>query len=110
MPASYAQTRMWFIDRLERETGAYGIFRSSRLSGPLDTSALRRAFTALVELERGQLHVLANLLGRDAVREVLKNEAPGVAKRPAVFIVHGGYAASAKEAVPSWPLLFAAAV
>jgi amino acid adenylation domain-containing protein len=49
LPASYAQQRLWFLDRLEPESAAYHVPVVSRLRGRLDVAALGRALTALGE-------------------------------------------------------------
>jgi len=46
---SYAQTRLWFLDRLEPDSAAYNVATALRLSGDLDTMALGRA---VAEIER----------------------------------------------------------
>ncbi|MET9262182.1 amino acid adenylation domain-containing protein [Amycolatopsis sp. NPDC004079] len=43
LPLSYAQQRMWFLNRLEGEHGGYTIPLAVRLSGELDRSALAAA-------------------------------------------------------------------
>ena len=48
-PLSFAQERLWFLERLEPGTAVYHMAGSTRLTGPLDLAALRRA---LCELER----------------------------------------------------------
>ncbi|MCP3142127.1 non-ribosomal peptide synthase/polyketide synthase [Pyxidicoccus sp. QH1ED-7-1] len=48
LPLSFAQQRLWFIDQLEPGSPAYNIPSALRLSGPLDSVALERAFTELV--------------------------------------------------------------
>jgi amino acid adenylation domain-containing protein len=40
-PLSFAQERLWFLERLEPGTPVYNITRTYRLLGPLDASALR---------------------------------------------------------------------
>ena len=49
LPASYAQERLWFLDRLEPGGTAYNIPRALRLRGEIDVAALERAVVALVE-------------------------------------------------------------
>ncbi|GGN42460.1 non-ribosomal peptide synthetase [Streptomyces fuscichromogenes] len=46
---SYAQERMWLVDRMTGGAPGYVIPEVLRLRGPLDTDALRRALTALVD-------------------------------------------------------------
>ncbi|MCP4656440.1 MAG: non-ribosomal peptide synthetase, partial [bacterium] len=47
-PLSFAQERLWFIDRLVPENPAYNLFGGYRLRGALDLGALRRAFGEIV--------------------------------------------------------------
>jgi amino acid adenylation domain-containing protein len=49
LPASYAQQRLWFLDRLEPNSAAYNVPLASRLRGPLDVAALEQALNVLVE-------------------------------------------------------------
>ncbi|QSQ23762.1 amino acid adenylation domain-containing protein [Pyxidicoccus parkwayensis] len=48
LPMSFAQQRLWFMDQLEPGTALYNIPSALRLRGPLNTTALERAFTELV--------------------------------------------------------------
>ncbi|MFP2934434.1 condensation domain-containing protein, partial [Pyxidicoccus sp. 3LG] len=48
LPLSFAQQRLWFIDRLEPGSALYNILTPVRLKGTLDSAALERAFTELV--------------------------------------------------------------
>jgi aspartate racemase len=47
-PLSYAQELMWLIDRLTPGTSAYNVPRMTRIKGPLDLDALRRALDEIV--------------------------------------------------------------
>ncbi len=47
-PASFAQERLWFLDRLSPGTAAYNLPAALRLRGALDADALERALGALV--------------------------------------------------------------
>jgi amino acid adenylation domain-containing protein len=50
MPLSFAQRRLWFLDRLDRQAGAaYHVNVALRLSGALNVEALRRAIARIVE-------------------------------------------------------------
>jgi amino acid adenylation domain-containing protein len=43
-PLSFAQQRLWFLDRFDSSTPAYNISVAVRLNGPLDLSCLSRTF------------------------------------------------------------------
>src|SRR5689334_20222554 len=47
-PASFAQQRMWFLERFEGGA-VYNVPVTTRLRGTLDVAALERAFEALIE-------------------------------------------------------------
>jgi pristinamycin I synthase-3/4 len=46
--ASYAQSRLWFLWRLEPSSAAYNMSSALELLGPLDERALRQTFDALI--------------------------------------------------------------
>ncbi|MCY1047782.1 amino acid adenylation domain-containing protein [Corallococcus sp. bb12-1] len=46
-PLSFAQQRLWFFERLEPGTSVYNLHTMLRCDGPLDVSALVRAFESL---------------------------------------------------------------
>ncbi|MFT4199146.1 amino acid adenylation domain-containing protein, partial [Gordonia sp. (in: high G+C Gram-positive bacteria)] len=48
VPLSFAQQRIWFINRFEEGSAAYNIPTVLRLSGPVDAEALRRALVDVV--------------------------------------------------------------
>ncbi|MFL1599726.1 amino acid adenylation domain-containing protein, partial [Gordonia amicalis] len=48
LPLSFAQRRMWFINQFDASSGAYNIVAGLRLTGDLDTDALRAAFLDVV--------------------------------------------------------------
>ncbi|EPX59029.1 Long-chain-fatty-acid--CoA ligase [Cystobacter fuscus DSM 2262] len=48
IPVSYAQRRLWFMDRLEPNSAAYNMPFALRLEGALDTEILRRSFELIV--------------------------------------------------------------
>ncbi|RKH18541.1 amino acid adenylation domain-containing protein, partial [Corallococcus sp. CA041A] len=48
LPLSFAQQRMWFLDRMEPGQALYNIPLALRLSGPLDVEVLRRTFAEIV--------------------------------------------------------------
>ncbi|RIL12524.1 non-ribosomal peptide synthetase [bacterium] len=47
-PLSFAQERMWVLDRLEPGNPAYNIFQAVRLDGPLDAGILQRSLDEVV--------------------------------------------------------------
>ena len=47
-PLSFAQQRLWLLDRLDPENPAYNIPMAVRLSGPIDLAVLDRAMTEVV--------------------------------------------------------------
>ncbi len=47
-PLSFAQQRLWFLDRLEPGNNTHNVFRALHWSGPLDAGALRRAVAEIV--------------------------------------------------------------
>ena len=49
LPLSFAQQRLWFLDRLEGSSAEYNMSQALRLHGELDVAALERAIHALVE-------------------------------------------------------------
>lgn len=48
-PLTVGQTRLWFADRMDPGDPAYNMPIVRRLTGPLDTEAMRRAFAASVQ-------------------------------------------------------------
>src|SRR5215475_6023132 len=48
-PLSYAQQRLWFIDRLEGRSTEYNMPEALRLRGELDLEALERTINTIVE-------------------------------------------------------------
>ncbi|MFI7500905.1 amino acid adenylation domain-containing protein [Streptomyces sp. NPDC049687] len=49
LPLSYAQSRMWLLQRLDPDSPAYNVCLAIRLRGPLDARALHRALQGLLD-------------------------------------------------------------
>src|SRR6185312_7426303 len=49
IPLSFSQSRLWFVDQLNRGSNEYHLPEAIRLKGTLDVKSLERAFNALVE-------------------------------------------------------------
>ncbi len=49
IPLSWAQERLWFVNQLEGESGAYTIDLTMRLRGNLNIKALEKAFQAIIQ-------------------------------------------------------------
>jgi amino acid adenylation domain-containing protein len=47
LPLSYAQQRLWFIHQMEPEQISYNLPGAAKISGPLDVSALTKAFVEI---------------------------------------------------------------
>src|SRR3989475_8634677 len=59
-PLSFAQQRLWVLDRLEPGNGVYNLAFAVRLDGPLDPDALQSALDEIVgrhEVLRAEFHV-----------------------------------------------------
>ncbi|WP_420125381.1 amino acid adenylation domain-containing protein, partial [Longimicrobium sp.] len=74
LPLSFAQERLWFLDRMEPDSPFYNVPGATRLSGPLDAAALERALgeivrrhealrTVYAEGEHGPVQVIAPFAG-----------------------------------------------
>ncbi|RPI48152.1 MAG: amino acid adenylation domain-containing protein, partial [Betaproteobacteria bacterium] len=48
LPLSFAQKRLWFLDRLLPQKAAYNVPIAWRLEGPLDTASLQRALMSVL--------------------------------------------------------------
>ncbi|MET0395626.1 MAG: amino acid adenylation domain-containing protein, partial [Longimicrobiaceae bacterium] len=63
LPLSFAQERLWFIDRMEPGSAAYNIPVARRLWGGLDVAALRRALGEIVRRHETLRTVFAEVDG-----------------------------------------------
>ena len=74
LPLSFAQERLWFLDRLEPGSAVYNVPRALRLGGALDAAALERALGEIVrrhealrtvfrETDAGPVQVVAPFAG-----------------------------------------------
>ncbi|HEX7185752.1 MAG TPA: amino acid adenylation domain-containing protein, partial [Thermoanaerobaculia bacterium] len=79
-PLSFAQERLWFLDRLQPGGSLYNIPAVLRLSGELDVEALRRSFTEIVRRHGSLRTIFVDADG--APRQALTS--PGEAALPVV--------------------------
>jgi amino acid adenylation domain-containing protein len=63
LPLSFAQERLWFIDRMEPESAAYNIPAALRMTGVLDERALERALGEIVRRHEALRTVFAEADG-----------------------------------------------
>ncbi|HEX2188915.1 MAG TPA: amino acid adenylation domain-containing protein, partial [Longimicrobiaceae bacterium] len=70
LPLSFAQQRLWFIDRLQPGTAAYNLSAAMRVRGPLDAAALRRSLTEVARRHEAVRTVLVDA-GGEPVQVIL---------------------------------------
>nr|VFK29257.1 MAG: HAD-superfamily phosphatase, subfamily IIIC/FkbH-like domain-containing protein/amino acid adenylation domain-containing protein [Candidatus Kentron sp. MB]VFK34225.1 MAG: HAD-superfamily phosphatase, subfamily IIIC/FkbH-like domain-containing protein/amino acid adenylation domain-containing protein [Candidatus Kentron sp. MB]VFK76359.1 MAG: HAD-superfamily phosphatase, subfamily IIIC/FkbH-like domain-containing protein/amino acid adenylation domain-containing protein [Candidatus Kentron len=68
LPLSFAQQRLWFLDRLEGESATYNIVAAVRLDGQLDREALARSLGMLVERHESLRTVFPTVDGAPVAR------------------------------------------
>jgi amino acid adenylation domain-containing protein len=66
LPLSFAQERLWFLDRLSPGSPAYNLPLALRVRGELDLSVLTRALSQAVERHEALRTTFANLEGKPA--------------------------------------------
>ena len=71
LPLSFAQTRIWFITRMEEGSSSYNIPAALRFTGPVDRETLRRAFETIVA-RHTILRTVYREEGREPVQVVLE--------------------------------------
>ncbi len=74
LPLSFAQQRLWLVDRMEPGNPAYNIPYALRLRGALDVAALRWSLEALVERHEPLRTVFAERAGEPV--QLIRGEAP----------------------------------
>jgi amino acid adenylation domain-containing protein len=63
LPLSFAQERLWFLDRLEPGSATYNILAAWRLGGALDEAALERSLSEIVRRHEALRTVLGEVDG-----------------------------------------------
>ncbi|MFJ8864535.1 amino acid adenylation domain-containing protein [Streptomyces sp. NPDC102473] len=106
IPVSYAQQRLWFLDRLEGPGATYNLPVAYRVSGPVDADALEQALSDVVERHESLRTVFHEVEGR--VSQVVLRPAPVTLHRadcteqqlPEVLKALGGHAFDLSSDVP----------
>ena len=68
LPLSFAQERLWFLDRLQPGSAAYNMPAALRLSGTLDVAALAGAFTGVAQRHETLRATFVEVQGEPAQR------------------------------------------
>ena len=74
LPLSFAQQRLWFLDRLEPGSAVYNIPIGIRLSGPLNLSALEHSLNTIVQRHEALRTTFEMNAGQPC--QVIKSEQP----------------------------------
>ncbi|PYP82637.1 MAG: non-ribosomal peptide synthetase, partial [Blastocatellia bacterium AA13] len=64
LPTSFAQARLWFLDRMEPGSAVYNLPAAVRFSGDLDVNALESALNAIIERHETLRTTFASVDGR----------------------------------------------
>ncbi len=96
IPLSPAQQRMWFLNRFDTGTAAYNIPVVLRLTGALDTTAMRQAFTDLVARHE-ILRTIYPTVDHAPAQLVLPIDHPDVPELEVTTIARGGGPAPADD-------------
>jgi amino acid adenylation domain-containing protein len=113
LPLSFAQERLWFLDRLEPGSTTYNLFAAWRLAGALDPSVVERALgeivrrheslrTTFAEVGGSPVQVVAPFAGFTLPAEDLSG--PGGADREAALRRRAGEEASRPFDLAAGPL------
>ncbi|OIJ84942.1 non-ribosomal peptide synthetase [Streptomyces sp. MUSC 14] len=97
-PLSFAQRRMWFLHRLERDAATYNISPVFRLTGPLDQDALVAAIRDVVD--RHEILRTTYMTGEDdEPRQRILSSAEASVQVPVVEVTPEGEAGAIDEAI-----------
>jgi len=115
IPLSFAQRRLWFLDRFEGPSPTYNMPAALRLSGPLDCAALEAALGDLVERHESLRTVFAETLGSPHqmileaanVRPKLRVQAVTEETRSKALAVAAGHSFDLANEIPLRAELFA---
>ncbi|MCP4657076.1 MAG: amino acid adenylation domain-containing protein, partial [bacterium] len=69
LPLSFAQQRLWFLDRYQPQSPVYNLFFAYRLSGPLERSALEDGLNEIVRRHEALRTCLVEAAGAPAAGE-----------------------------------------
>jgi amino acid adenylation domain-containing protein/non-ribosomal peptide synthase protein (TIGR01720 family) len=76
VPLSFAQQRLWFLDRLQPGSVAYNIPYAVKLTGALDVPALERGLAAILQRHEVLRTTFGEVEGRPVARVAARGEVP----------------------------------